>query len=124
MFAKRISKLCDNDILSILIVSISLKFLSIFDDLINCCPILPRHPVIDKLIFLIYCFQNFFALSKKLLIKAVQTAEGHVHTTEVWDCTDEEHDSNGWGVIPQALQDEKGIYATPDHLEIDPAEYE
>ena len=61
---------------------------------------------------------------KKLLVKAVQTAEGHVHTTEVWDCTDEEHDSNGWGVIPQTLQDEKGIYATPDHLEIDPAEYE
>ena len=31
----------------------NLKFFALLDDLISCCPILPRHPVIAKLIFFI-----------------------------------------------------------------------
>ncbi len=61
---------------------------------------------------------------KKLMIKAVDLEDGSVHTTEVWDCTEEEHESNGWGVIPSDLVDAIGVYATPNHLEIDESEYE
>ena len=38
-------------------------------------------------------------------------------TTEVWDCTEEEHDSNGWGDIPAQVVEELGCYSTTDHIE-------
>ena len=34
----------------------NLKFLFFFEDLMSCCPILPKHPVIAKLIFFIFIF--------------------------------------------------------------------
>ena len=61
---------------------------------------------------------------KRIYIKSVELENGDLKETEVWDCTEEEHESNGWGVIPTACKDALGVYASPDHLEIDPSEYE
>ena len=36
-----------------------LNLLSLLADLINCCPILPRHPVIVKFIFLVFILKEF-----------------------------------------------------------------
>ena len=60
---------------------------------------------------------------KRIYIKSVELENGDLKETEVWDCTEEEHESNGWGVIPTACKDALGVYASPDHLEIDPSEY-
>ena len=38
---------------------------------------------------------------KRIWIKSVEQENGDLHETEVWDCTEEEHESNGWGFIPK-----------------------
>lgn len=61
---------------------------------------------------------------KRIYFKSEEKENGDLHQTEVWNCTEEEHESNGWGVIPADVVDALGCYATSDHLEIDPSEYE
>ena len=36
------------------VTEISLKFFTFFEDLMSCCPILPKQPVIDNFIFFIF----------------------------------------------------------------------
>ena len=56
---------------------------------------------------------------KRIKQKFVDLDGGGWMSTEVWDCTEEEHESNGWGVSPQAVKDALGMYQTTDHLDME-----
>jgi hypothetical protein len=53
---------------------------------------------------------------KKIEIKTEMRGADLV-STEVWDCTEEEHDSNSWGDIPAQVVTDLGTYSTTDHIE-------